>query len=215
MTSTSRILALLIFSFVVQGQAIERLFNFDQDPTLLPPEGFVVEGGTGGVPMFAVMKNEEAKSPPNFLIIQGATFPGTKVLISLAWFSNIRNGDIQVWFKHGGEPNRLRTGGLVWRYQSVTDFYSLEWDTKKSLLFLVVTKGGEREILEKMKLPLPMKQWAQLRVSFENQTIHCLIDGQPVFDKDDPSLSEAGKAGIFINSEVPLAFDDFHLKGTE
>ncbi len=215
MKSIPALLGLTLLSITFHAHGMERLFTFDNDRVASPPDGFLIEGDTGGTSTFAVMKDESAKSPPNFLIMQGTAYGGSKYLIALAWFSNIQDGEISVWLKHAGQPKTARTGGLTWRYQSSNEFYSLEWDTTKSLLSLILTENGRRKILDKTNLPIAPEQWAQMKVRFEKASIRCSINDKTIFETEDSTIQKAGKVGLLINSNVMVAFDDFDVKGND
>lgn len=198
----------------LQAKGWERLYDFEKMPINLPPEGFVMDTAPKGHPLVAVMPDpnpEKEGRPPRRLIMRGAGFPGSKFLMSLVYFSSVRNGRASVRFKHPGQPEKSRTAGLVWRYTDENHYYTLEWDTLKSKISLVATLQGKREILESCKAELPPGIWITLGIEFNGPSFVCKVNGNPVLRAEDARIEAAGKMGLMVESEVDIAFDDYFI----
>ena len=207
--------AFVWLAVVMNAGGWERVFDFEKDVENLPPEGMVVETAPDGKPIVTVQNDPDASPKSRFLAMRGSPFPGINSLLCLAWFSNVKNGSICARLKHGGEEKAARTAGLVWRYQSLMDTYTLEWDTKKSALALAVLVKGQRKILGKKRMPLPANQWATLSVDFHDSNIQCKVDDKPVLNFKDSTLMEAGKVGLLLQSDVTMYFDNFRICGDD
>jgi len=203
---------LCFFGWIVPARAWERVYDFEKDPVDYPPEGFVVEEAPRGKAHVRV-QNDPADTPSTsrLLALCGSAFPGVNSLLCLAWFSNVKDGSASIDFRHGGEEKKARTAGLVWRYQSPEDTYSVEWNTLKSVLTLAVTNGGKRKILETEDVSLPPNEWTTLRVEFRGDAIRCNIKDKTIFDVKDSRLTRTGKVGILVQSDEMLFFDNLRV----
>ncbi len=193
--------------------AWERVFDFEQDVENSPPQGMVIETTSGGQPDVTIQHDPTATAKSQFLVMHGASFPGVNSLFCLVWFSNIKDGSMDIRLKHGGEEDLPRTAGLVWRYQSKDDTYSIAWDTRKSTLTLSVIVQGKSKVLKREKMVLAPHQWATLSVNFHGSNIECAVNHNPIFHTNDSSLKESGKVGLLLQSNAPIFFDDFRIRG--
>lgn len=202
--------SLALFVFVAfDASALDKVFNFDGDAEDVPPEGFMIEAPTDARPMVAVQRDDKAPSKDHVLAMRGWNHFGRNSLLCLSFFSDIKDGTLSVKMRHSGEPETVRTAGLVWRQQQ-GGVYSLEWDTLKSVLRLVVTLNGKRRVIEeKEEMALAPNEWATLAVKFQGTTITCKINGKDVLTVEDSQLAGGGKAGILLQSDATIFFDDF------
>jgi hypothetical protein len=193
----------------------ERTFNFDKDSIGRPPEGFVFEGNPDGRPLF-IVKKEDPKETNRVLALNGATF-GFKSAPSfaMAWFSNVKNGTISVDFMHTAAEKTVRKAGLAWRHQSSEETYVLECDTKKSVLRLIRIVDGKKKVIEDARIETPPLVWLNVEVKFKDDLIQCNFMGKTVFEKTDSQISETGKAGIYLDSDTAVIFDNFKIKSED
>lgn len=213
----SRILSILIFLTFCSFQtafAWERTFDFEQDSENFPPDGMIVETAPNGSPIVNVQSDPDPSKKSKYLMMQGSSFPGVNSLLCIAWFSNVKDGNIQVSLKHGGEKDVARTAGFVWRYQSTNETYRLEWDTQKSTLTLALVNHSKRKILKEEDVPLlSSRTWSTLGVKFHGSDIQCEINGKSIFKIQDSEIANPGKVGLLLQSDVPMFFDNFKIQG--
>jgi len=192
----------------------ERSFDFEKDKVGSPAEGIILEGADDRKPLFIVQK--EPKEQNQILALCGATFKSTHPLAALAWFSNFKNGTISVKFMHSGQADTVRRAGLMWRYQSPEETYFLECDTVKSVVRLVLMADGKKKkVLEDKRVQAPPAEWLHIQVDFHGDTMKCSFQGQPLFEKQDSRLTDSGKVGIYLDSDVAVLFDDFKIKSED
>jgi hypothetical protein len=207
-------------ALVSHTYAWERVFDFDKDPLLNPPKGLVVETPPRSKPLVSVQEDKEAPSHPHVLSLRGSKFPGQNSLICLAWFTNFKNGEISVEFKHGVDDHHVtgkatRVLGFVWRYQSPGDTYSLEWNTQKGTLVLVSMIKERRKEIAKAKAVSPPDQWNSLRVNFQDSNIQCFVGDELLIESKYDGPAEAGKVGILLQSDAVVVIDNFKIKSDE
>lgn len=194
--------------------AWERVFKFDTDPEDVPPDGFVIEAPPDARPMVVVQRDEKAVSKPNVLAMHGYNHFNLNSVVCLAFFSDIKDGEISVKLRHGGELEIARTVGLVWRTQQAKA-YSLEWDTLKSQIALVVSVDGKRKILEREKAALAANEWATLSVVFHGDKITCKINDKQIIAAEDSRVNGPGKVGLCIQADANVFFDNFRISSDD
>ena len=213
------IAAATLVGLVSQTMARERLIDFEKDRLDYPPESFIIEAPeTLWQSVVLVQKDPAEGAKSRVLALQGASAPEMAPLLNLIWFSNVRDGSLSVDLKHLGEEKArkvLRKAGLVWRYQSREEYYSLEWDALESILTLSVTTGGKREILREEDFRIPAQEWTSIRVEFRGDSIQCDLGGKRIFKVTDSRLKKEGKVGILLQSDVVMYFDNFRVKAED
>ncbi len=205
----------LALCFSTQAMAWERVFKFDDDPEDVPPDGFVIEAPPDARPMVVVQRDEKAPTKPNVLAMRGYNHFHLNSVVCLAWFSNIKDGEISVRFCHGGELETARTVGLVWRSQQ-GKVYSLEWDTLKSQIALIATLDGKRKELEKEeKVAIAANVWTTLSVKFQGDKITCKINDKQIMAVENSQIGGPGKVGLCIQADANIYFDNFRISSEE
>jgi hypothetical protein len=197
------------FSWIGQASAADRVFDFEKDVPPNPPNGFIAEGNSDTRPLFIVQKEPDKQN--NVLALCGATLHDSVPMVALAFYSNLKDGSVSVDFIHTGEKDTIRRAGLVWRYQSETETYLLECDTKKNVVRLVLVMDGKRKVLEDAKVTISPNEWHHLQVNFKDDAFQCQLEGKTILEKKDSQISEHGKVGIYVDSDIAMLFDNFKI----
>jgi hypothetical protein len=134
--------------------------------------------------------------------------------------ANFRDGDVFVKFKPvGGEQDR--SGGLVWRYRDANNYYVLDADAIRNRLVLSKVQNGavipltpRRRLFVSYPLNrrVPSEQWSILHVKIRGPRYVVFFDHREVFEVEDATFLNPGKAGLWTQADSVTYFDDFQVK---
>lgn len=100
--------------------------------------------------------------------------------------------------------------GIVFGYRSPQQFYGVRLSPADAILYEV--RGGERALLARTPLALPLKQWHALKVDVTGKEAKVTLNGQPV-----PQLTrtlpayQGGHAGLATQGDTRALFDQWQV----
>jgi hypothetical protein len=148
--------------------------------------------------------------------------PTSEAESSLAIYDKVvcRDGDLSVKFKIAPSERRVKTVGMVWRYQDPRNYYLLQFSADEKTVELFHVRNGQQR-------PVPVtgakpgvagvshdvraNQWYVARVVFRGPTFHVLFGNRELFGAVDDSLTSAGKTGLWTKDATVASFDDFRV----
>jgi hypothetical protein len=210
--------AFLAFSFLgFFGATI----NFDNlKPGAIPPFWTAIMTGPAESPEWEIRRDSTAPSRPNVFAQVSGRSPNSE--FGLAVFDKVicRDGDISVKFKIGANARRVKTAGIVWRYQDPRNYYLLDFSVDEKDIVLSRVENGQKH-------PIPVRggkpgafgvshdlrtdQWYAAKVIFRGNSIRVLFGNRQLFDAVDDSLATPGKTGLWIRGGTEASFDDFRI----
>jgi hypothetical protein len=161
-----------------------------------------------------------APSRPNVLAqVSGAAVDSE---FPLAIFDKVicRDGDLSVKFKIASGPRRVKTAGIVWRYQDPRNYYLLHFsvDEKNIVLFRVengqthaIPVSGARPGTFGIAHDLKAGQWYVAKVIFRGTGIRVFFGNRQLFQATDDTLDVPGKTGVWTRGGTIASFDDFRI----
>jgi hypothetical protein len=210
--------AFITFSFPGFGGAT---VNFDNlKPTSFPPYWTAVTTRPQEPARWEVRRDSDAPSRPNvFAQVSGLTNNSD---YALAVFDKVvcRDGDLSVKFKIAANARRVKTAGIVWRYQGPRNYYLLHFSIDQQNIVLFRVENGQAH-------PIPVRggkpgglgvshdlrtgQWYVAKVIFRGDSIRVLFGNRQLFDAVDDSLNTPGKTGLWTRGGTEASFDDFRI----
>jgi hypothetical protein len=195
--------------------------NFDNlKPATFPPFWTATSTGPTQVSRWEIQRDSTAPSRPNVFaqvsgVASNSEFP-------LAVFDKIicRDGDLSVKFKIAAGARRVKTAGIVWRYQDPRNYYLLNFSVdERNIALFRVQNGQLRPIPVLHGRPgdtgvshdLRTGQWYVAKVIFRGNSFHVLFGNRELFDAVDDSLPAAGKTGLWTRGGTVASFDDFRI----
>jgi hypothetical protein len=175
-----------------------------------------------------------AGSPPKWIIIADATAPSqpnvlaqismdaTPARYPLAIYSGAKlvDGTIRVKFKTiSGKVDQA--AGLVWRYRDPDNYYIVRANALENNVVLYKVEGGQRIPLEPKGAPaktygvihlFPPATWCELSVKIRGNLFEVGFNGEKLFDVEDSTFQESGKAGLWTKADSVTYFDDFIIE---
>jgi hypothetical protein len=140
----------------------------------------------------------------------------------LAIFDKVvcRDGDLSVKFKIASGPRRIKTAGVVWRYQDPRNYYLLHFSVDERNIVLFRMENGQARAIPitgarqgefGVSHDLKAGQWYIARVVFRGSNIRVLFGNRQLFQATDDSLAAPGKAGVWTRGGTIASFDDFRI----
>lgn len=193
-----------------------QISNFDDAPAGMPPVGWTLTMTGRGEPKWTVEAEPSAPSKPNVLKQSGqATFP-----LAIKSDTAIRDGFVEVKFKAvAGSADRA--AGIIWRARDADNYYVVRANALEDNVVLYKTIGGVRTSLDivgrkggyGISTPVSSGQWHALRSDFAGSRFKVTYDGQPLFEVEDATLTNAGMIGLWTKADSVTMFDDLAYGG--
>src|SRR5947209_11935244 len=166
----------LLLQAAVQGEVIR--FDHAAEGSL-PPGWTVAMTHSGGVPKWAIVRDESAPHPP-LVLGQLSRDPTAGRFPLVIWDrASLRNGEVSVAFKPV-EGTVDRAAGIVWRYQDPNNYYIVRANALENNIVLYKVENGVRTAIPPKGLPsrsygvkhlIPSGRWNNLKVSFAGAKI--------------------------------------------
>ncbi len=62
-------------------------------------------------------------------------------------------------------------------------------------------------------VPVPLGAWSSLRVLVRSNTFSVWLNGDPLFDVEDDTFTQAGKVGLWTKADSVTLFDTLTARG--
>jgi hypothetical protein len=203
---------------VTRGAPARHVINFDHDRIgPLPPdwESSITRGGDA--PIWRVIADRTAPSPPNILAQLSTDRTAGRFPLAVYQAVTFRDGEVSVRFKPvSGVIDQA--AGLVWRYNDRDNYYIVRANALENNVVLYKVEHGERTSLAPRGLPsrsygvkhqVPKMTWSELKVSFTDTLATVYLNNERLFDVDDATFSSAGRIGLWTKADSVTWFDDF------
>jgi hypothetical protein len=189
--------------------ALAGTVTFDSSQSM--PTGWV-GGITGqGSARWRVVKDPSSPSAPNVLEQSGE---GT-----FCWAVDQRASIRDGWVDAAIKPERGRedqAGGLVFRFVDANNYYVVRINALEDNVVLFKTVNGKRTPLQVkgrmigygMDAAVPNAKWSRLRVEFRGTLFKVFYNGEPLFDVEDRTFTNAGAVGLWTKADSVTRFDD-------
>jgi hypothetical protein len=194
---------ILVLSSGLSAQDLETLWNFDGDQAGKVPSGFTNEGGE-----WNIVADPTAPSKPNALA-QLAKNSGATFNLTLVNGANYKDLDVSVRMKAiAGQEDQ--GGGLVWRAKDTNNYYVVRHNPLENNYRLYKVQQGKRSQLQSADIK-SNGGWHTLRVTMEEDRIHCFYDGKKVLEFKDSTFPEPGPIGLWTKADAQSHFDDLKV----
>jgi len=199
------VFSVLVLSMSLIAQDLETLWNFDGDQAGNIPRGFSNEGGE-----WKIVADPTSPSKPNALA-QLAKNPGSTFNLTLVNGVNYKDLDISVRMKAiAGQEDQ--GGGLVWRAKDANNYYVVRHNPLEDNYRLYKVEKGKRRQLQSVGVK-SSGGWHTLRVTMEEDRIHCFYDGKKVLEFNDSTFPGPGQIGLWTKADAQSHFDDLKAIG--
>jgi hypothetical protein len=195
--------------------------NFDNlRPISFPPDWTMATTRPQEPARWEVLRDSTAPSRPNvFAQISGVN---ANAEFALAVFDKVvcRDGDLSVKFKIAASARKIKTAGIVWRYQDPQNYYLLHFSVDERTIVLFRVENGQAHTIPVrggkpgafgVSHDLRTGQWYVAKVIFRGNSIRVLFGNRQLFDAVDDTLNTPGKTGLWTRGGTEASFDDFRI----
>ena len=198
----------------IGSTALAQAVSFATDTIGAAPSGWTITKTGRGDPKWTVESDATAPSKGKILKQSGnATYP-----LALKAGSAIRDGFLEMKFKAiSGKQDRA--AGLVWRAKDADNYYVVRANALEDNVVLYKTVRGQRLELDIVgrkggygtKASVPPNHWHTLRVEFAGTRFKVTYNGQPLFEVEDATFTEAGMVGLWTKADSVTLFDELTI----
>lgn len=203
------------------GPCPAEIINFDHAAPGAAPAGWTVAmTHQGGAPRWEIIEDSSAPSKPNVFAQVSNDRTAGRFPLAIWDGATITDGTLTVKFKTvSGTVDQA--AGLVWRYRDPCNYYIVRANALEDNVVLYKVQNGERASLALkgavsstygVKHRVPKQTWSILSVSFHGNLFSVSLDGQKLFDVEDPTFTGAGKTGLWTKADSVTYFDDFQIE---
>src|SRR5580658_8629749 len=159
-------------------------------PPTFPPFWTATATGPTQLSRWEVQRDSSAPSRPNVFAQESGVASNSE--FPLAVFDKVvcRDGDLSVKFKIAANARRIKTAGIVWRYQDPQNYYLLHLSVdEKNIVLFRVEHGQAHPIPVRGGKPgafgvshdLRTDQWYVAKVIFRGNSIRVLFGNRQLF----------------------------------
>jgi hypothetical protein len=215
---TPAIAALISFSlFGVGGDSV----NFDNlKPGTFPPFWSSTSNRAPEAAEWKILQDATAPSRSNVFVKMPGNAGDPEYPMAILDKVICRDGDLSVKFKIDSSPQRIKTAGMIWRYQDPRNYYLLHFSVDEKNIVLFRVQDGQAKPIPivggkpgNVGVPhdLKTRQWYIAKVVFRGNNIRVFFGNRQLFEAVDDTLPNAGKTGLWTRGPTQVSFDDFRI----
>lgn len=182
-----------------------------------PPAGWEIAITGAGQPQWTV---QPELAPPststNLVLKQSGITPRPSFPLCVRREPVFRDGWVSMrFYTVSGEIDQA--AGVVWRYQSATNYYICRANAREDNVVLYKVQNGKRTALPLVgrkdgygvEQKVTPQQWHALRVEFRGPRFTVFFNGRKLFEVEDDTFTQAGRIGLWTKADSVTLFDDF------
>lgn len=188
--------------------------NFDNQKPGKPPTGWTLTATRASQDSrWEVLQDATAPSRPNVLEQLSSNLSENEFALAIFDKTACRDGDVSVKFKIPAGPRRIKSAGMVWRYQGPRNYYLLQFSVDEGTIGLFRVQDGQMHAIPgAVRHDFHTGQWYVAKVSFRGSRFRVLFGNRQLFDGTDSGLTAPGKTGLWTRAGTAASFDDFRLE---
>jgi Domain of Unknown Function (DUF1080) len=176
----------------------------------LPPDFTTALTGGGGPVSWVV--REDATAPGHHKVLIQESADDTSYRFPLCIYDHVDTRDVAVEVKYKAIAGKVdQAGGIVLRY-SPENYYIARANALEDNVNLFKTVNGKRSKIEEVDAKVAPGQWHTLRFEAKGPHLKVIFDAKPVIEKDDATLTEPGKVGLWTKADSVSAFTNLKIE---
>jgi len=211
------LLFVLLVTAAVSAQTTT--IDFSNEKLGEAPSGFSTAlTGKGRPGKWVVMKDPASPNQGNVLAQTDADRTDYRFPVCVYDGLSARDVDITVKFKPvSGRGDQ--GAGIVWRYRDKDNYYIVRANALEGNVVLYKVENGKRTDLPLvgkgrtygMKERVPSGEWGTLRVVAKGNHFEVYHNGKKLYEVEDETFKQAGKAGLWTKADSVIYFDDLTM----
>jgi hypothetical protein len=190
-------------------------YDFEKDAAGKTPDGFTTAlTGAGGPAIWTVREEAGAPSGKQVLAQTSAEETDGRFPLCLSDRFSAKDGSVSVKFKPvSGKIDQA--GGVVFRYKDKDNYYIARANALEDNVRLYKVVGGNRRQFANANAKVAAGQWHSLKLEVKGKHFKVAFDDKPLFEADDDTFKDAGKAGLWTKADSVTLFDDLVLENAD
>jgi hypothetical protein len=184
-----------------------RTWTFESDKPGAPPAGFTFARTDGRAGRWSVRESPDAPSGKH--VLAQTDDDHTKSAPPIAIADDLSFADVRVSVRckvYSGHVNQVC--GIVFRYGDHHDYYVARADVLESHVRLYYVKAGRRTRIGSWRGDVRSGVWNELSAEARGQRLRIRWNGVQVIDVADNAFVDAGRIGVWTESDAVTDFDD-------
>ncbi len=189
-------------------------WDFEQSETGTLPEKWepAETRGKGALVSWAISTEDDINN--KILAISSNDNSGEMANLMLIKQGAFKNVELSTHIK-AGQANAASGGGLIWRVVDENHYYLAQWNPGAENFRLYLYIGGKPSLLESVALHADPKEWHQIAISHNEETIEISFDNESILSFKDNKLDLPGWFGLWAPGSAVPAFDNVNFYSTE
>jgi hypothetical protein len=197
-----------------------KTINFDGDTVGQKPSDFSFHlTGQGRPGTWVIVKDETSPGQKNVLAQTDSDSTSYRFPIAIFEAITASDLDISVKFKTiSGQKDQA--AGIVWRYRDKDNYYIVRANALEDNVVMYKVENGKRTDLPLKgegrtygkKVTVPKNEWNTLRAVAEGSTFEVYLNGSKLYEVEDTTFKEAGKAGLWTKADSVTHFDELQVR---
>ncbi|MCR9245762.1 MAG: DUF1080 domain-containing protein [bacterium] len=165
-------------------------------------------GGFGPQATFMAKADDGAVSAPNVLALTEVNHE-SEARFNLYWQQTADFQDGYISLAVRGDDGAVdQGGGPMWRVQDENNYYVCRFNPLELNYRVYVVDNGVRRQLGTAIADVEIGKWHRVEVLHEGDHIVCSLDGKPLLDVRDNTITKAGGVGLWTKADARTSFDD-------
>ena len=198
----------------------DTLFDFEKAISGELPENWSVyyTGRKGETPKWQVVQDKNNK------VLAQMTSKNPNYHFNVAVYDKLQAKDMVLEVKlKGVSGHKDQGGGFVWRFTNSDNYYVVRANPLEDNVVLYKVVDGKRTDLPVLgkgrtygvDVPALGKGWNKLKLIVSGNLFSVYLNGKPIFQVKDNSITTKGKVGLWTKADAVSYFDNFSVKVIE
>jgi hypothetical protein len=176
------------------------------------PAGFSTAATGSGVPAaWAVL--EDSTAPSGEEVLAQTSTDKTSSRFPLCIYDPFTTKDVWVSVRFKPISGSVdQAAGLVVRFRDKDNYYIVRANALEDNVRLYKVERGQRRQFAGANVMVPSQQWQTLMLEVQDTHFRVFLNDRLLFEADDATFREAGKAGLWTKADSVTYFDDLTIQ---
>jgi hypothetical protein len=187
-------------------------FDFKDAPFGKTPDGFTAAlTGGGAAVSWVVTEDTSTPDKDGRVLVQTSADP-TDHRFPLCVYNDLLAKDVDVSARFKAVAGKVdQAAGLVARYRDKDNYYVVRANALEDNVRLYKVEKGDRKQFAGASAKVAPGRWHDLKLSAKGSHFQVWFDGKMLFEADDTTFGDAGKAGLWTKADSLTHFDDLTI----
>jgi hypothetical protein len=188
-------------------------FDFKEAAVGTAPDGFTAALTGGGGAVSWVVKEDASTPDKDGRVLAQTSADGTDYRFPVCVYDGLSAKDVDVSVRFKAVAGKMdQAGGLLARYRDKDNYYVVRANALEDNVRLYKVENGERKQFAGASSKVVSGEWHDLKLSVKGAHFQVTFDGKMLFEADDQTFGDAGKAGMWTKADSVTHFDDFTVE---